>query len=297
MKKIAIVLAAATSILALSACNNNADSEVVVETKAGNITKDEFYDAMKARFGADVLTELVHEKVLSEKYEVTDEEVQTEFDNLKTQYGAQFESVVQTQGEDVVKQMVKVDLLRKKAAEAEAEVTDEDIKAYYDTLEGQIRASHILVADEATAKEVKEKLDAGESFEDLAKEYSTDPGSAQNGGDLGWFGEGAMVQEFQDAAFKLKEGEVSAPVKSDYGFHIIKVTETVKPLEEMKESLKEEVRNQKIQQPDTIQNALDKAIEESNVEVKDEDLKDTFKAAEAEEPAEKEEEKEEETKE
>jgi len=290
MKKIAIVLAAATSILALSACNNNADSEVVVETKAGNITKDEFYDAMKARFGADVLTELVHEKVLSEKYEVTDEEVQTEFDNLKTQYGAQFESVVQTQGEDVVKQMVKVDLLRKKAAEAEAEVTDEDIKAYYDTLEGQIRASHILVADEATAKEVKEKLDAGESFEDLAKEYSTDPGSAQNGGDLGWFGEGAMVQEFQDAAFKLKEGEVSAPVKSDYGFHIIKVTETVKPLEEMKESLKEEVRNQKIQQPDTIQNALDKAIEESNVEVKDEDLKDTFKAAEAEEPAEKEEE-------
>ncbi|MCM3161992.1 peptidylprolyl isomerase [Metabacillus litoralis] len=290
MKKIAIVLAAATSILALSACNNNADSEVVVETKAGNITKDEFYDAMKARFGADVLTELVHEKVLSEKYEVTDEEVQTEFDNLKTQYGAQFESVVQTQGEDVVKQMVKVDLLRKKAAEAEAEVTDEDIKAYYDTLEGQIRASHILVADEATAKEVKEKLDAGESFEDLAKEYSTDPGSAQNGGDLGWFGEGAMVQEFQDAAFKLKEGEVSAPVKSDYGFHIIKVTETVKPLEEMKESLKEEVRNQKIQQPDTIQNALDKAIKESNVEVKDEDLKDTFKAAETEEPAEKEEE-------
>ncbi|PGT90434.1 MULTISPECIES: peptidylprolyl isomerase [Bacillaceae] len=288
MKKIAIVLAAATSILALSACNNNADSEVVVETKAGNITKDEFYDAMKARFGADVLTELVHEKVLSEKYEVTDEEVQSEFDNLKTQYGAQFESVVQTQGEDVVKQMVKVDLLRKKAAEAEAEVTDEDIKAYYDTLEGQIRASHILVADEATAKEVKEKLDAGESFEDLAKEYSTDPGSAQNGGDLGWFGEGAMVKEFQDAAFKLKEGEVSAPVKSDYGFHIIKVTETVKPLEEMKESLKEEVRNQKIQQPDTIQNALDKAIEESNVEVKDEDLKDTFKAAE--EPAEKEEE-------
>lgn len=290
MKKIAIVLAAATSILALSACNNNADSEVVVETKAGNITKDEFYDAMKARFGADVLTELVHEKVLSEKYEVTDEEVQTEFDNLKTQYGAQFESVVQTQGEDVVKQMVKVDLLRKKAAEAEAEVTDEDIKAYYDTLEGQIRASHILVADEATAKEVKEKLDAGESFEDLAKEYSTDPGSAQNGGDLGWFGEGAMVQQFQDAAFKLKEGEVSAPVKSDYGFHIIKVTETVKPFEEMKESLKEEVRNQKIQQPDTIQNALDKAIKESNVEVKDEALKDTFKAAETEEPAEKEEE-------
>lgn len=286
MKKVAIALAAATSILALSACNN-AESEVVVETKAGNITKEEFYEAMKDRFGGDVLTELVHEKVLSEKYEVTDKEVQKEFDNLKNQYGAQFESVVQTQGEETVKQMVKVDLLRKKAAEAEAEVTDEDIKAYYDTLEGQIKASHILVADEATAKEVKEKLAAGEKFEDLAKEYSTDPGSAQNGGDLGWFGEGAMVPEFQEAAFKLKEGEVSEPVKTDFGFHIIKVTETVKPFEEMKESLKETVREQKVQQPDTIQNALDQAIKDSNVVVKDEDLKDLFKAEEAEATEEK----------
>ncbi|WP_226670070.1 peptidylprolyl isomerase [Metabacillus litoralis] len=277
MKKVAIALAAATSLFALSACNN-AESEVVVETKAGNITKDEFYEAMKDRFGGDVLTELVHEKVLSEKYKVSDKDVEAEFENLKTQYGAQFESVIQMQGEETVKQMVKVDLLRKKAAEAEVKVTDEDLKAYYDTLEGQVKASHILVADEATAKEVKKKLDAGEKFEDLAKEYSTDPGSAQNGGDLGWFGEGAMVKEFQDAAFKLKEGEVSAPVKSEFGYHIIKVTETVKPFEEMKEDLKEDVRKQKIQQPDTMQSALNKAIEDAKVDVKEEDLKDLFKA-------------------
>jgi foldase protein PrsA len=276
MKKVVLALAAATSLFALSACNN-AESEAVVETKAGNITKEEFYEAMKDRFGEDVLTELVHEKVLSKKYEISDKEIQTEFDNLKTQYGDQFTSVIEMQGEDVVKQMVKVDLLRKKAAEKEVEVTDKDLKAYYDTLEGQIRASHILVADEATAKEVKKKLAAGEKFEDLAAEYSTDPGSGQNGGDLGWFGEGAMVKEFQDAAFKLKEGEVSEPVKSEFGYHIIKVTETVKPFEEMKESLKEEVRKQKIQQPDTIQNALNKVIKDANVDVKDEDLKDLFK--------------------
>lgn len=288
MKKVAIALAAATSLFALSACNN-AESEVVVETKAGNITKDEFYEAMKDRFGGDVLTELVHEKVLSEKYKISDKEIQTEFENWKTQYGAQFESVVEMQGEDVVKQMVKVNLLRKKAAEDEVKVTDEDLKAYYDTLEGQVRASHILVADEATAKDVKKKLAAGEKFEDLAKEYSTDPGSGQKGGDLGWFGKGAMVKEFEDAAFKLKEGEVSEPVKSEFGYHIIKVTETVKPFEEMKESLKEEVRNQKIQQPDNIQKALDNAIKDANVEVKDEDLKDVFKEPETETEAKKEE--------
>ncbi|APH06052.1 peptidylprolyl isomerase [Bacillus weihaiensis] len=282
MKKVAIALAAATSLFALSACNNAGDSEVVVETKAGNITKDEFYEAMKDRFGGDVLTELVHEKVLSEKYEITDKEIDEEFENLKAQYGAQFESVVELQGEDVVKQMVKVDLLRKKAAEAEVEVTDEEIKEYHATLEGQVKASHILVADEETAKEVKKKLDDGGNFEELAKEYSTDPGSAQNGGELGWFGEGAMVKEFQDAAFKLKEGEVSEPVKSEFGYHIIKVTDTYKPYEEMKEALKEDIRKQKVQQPDTIQKALTNAIDESNVEVKDEDLKDTFKTTEEE---------------
>lgn len=281
MKKIVIALTAATSIFALSACNN-ADSEVVVKTNAGNITKDEFYEAMKDRFGEDVLTELVHEKVLSEKYEISDKEIQTEFDKLKTQYGDQFSSIIEMQGEDVVKQMVKVDLLRKKAAEKEVKVTDEDIKTYYDTLEGQIHASHILVADEATAKEVKDKLSKGEKFEDLAKEYSTDPGSSQNGGDLGWFGKGAMVKEFENAAFKLKEGEVSEPIKTQYGFHIIKVTETVKPFEEMKESLKETVRNQKMQQPDVIQSAIDNAITEAKVDVKDKDLKDIFNASETE---------------
>jgi foldase protein PrsA len=281
MKKAAIALAAATSLFALSACNN-ADSEVVVETKAGNITKDEFYDAMKDRFGEDVLTELVHEKVLSEEIEISDKEIQTEFDKLKNQYGDQFSSIIEMQGEDVVKQMVKVDLLRKKAAEKEVKVTDEDLKTYYDSLEGQIRASHILVADEATAKEVKEKLAKGEKFEDLAKEYSTDPGSGQNGGDLGWFGKGSMVKEFEDAAFKLKEGEVSEPIKSQFGYHIIKVTETVKPFEEMKKSLTETVRNQKVQQPDAIQSAIDNAIKDANVDVKDEDFKDLFKAAETE---------------
>ncbi|PLR67451.1 MULTISPECIES: peptidylprolyl isomerase [Bacillaceae] len=277
MKRFVLALAAASSVLALGACNNDSGSEVIAETKAGNVTKDEFYEAMKDRFGKDVLTELVHEKVLSKEYKVSDEEVNKEIENLTQQYGPQFEAVIQQQGEKTVKDMVKVDLLRKKAAEQEVKVTEEDTKQYYESLKGKVQASHILVEDEKTAKEIKSRLDKGEKFEDLAKEASKDP-SGQNGGDLGWFGEGQMVPEFEKAAFALKEGEVSEPVKSEFGYHIIKVTKTVKPYEEMKKELEKEVKTQKTSQPDAVQGALDKALKEADVKVEDEDLKDTFKA-------------------
>ncbi|MRX71464.1 peptidylprolyl isomerase PrsA [Bacillus lacus] len=289
MKKLAIAAITATSLFALGACDNNAadNSEVVAETKAGNITKDELYEAMKNRFGKDVLTELVHEKVLSENYEISDSEVDAEIQNLKDQYGPQFEMVIAQQGENVVKEMVKVDLLRRKAAEEQVEVTEDDLKEQYESLKGQIRASHILVDDEETANEVKQKLDDGGDFAELAQEYSKD-GSAQNGGDLGWFGKDRMVKEFEDAAFSLKEGEISAPVKSEFGFHIIQVTETVKPYEEMKEELEEDVKRQKTQDPQTMQSALDDAIKNADVKVRDKELEDTFTAPEqpAEQPAE-----------
>ncbi|MDQ0162321.1 peptidylprolyl isomerase [Bacillus alveayuensis] len=278
MKKFALATIAATSLLAMSACNNNS-GEIVAETNAGNITKDEFYESMKERFGQDVLKELVHEKVLDKKYDVSDKEIDQEIENLRAQYGTQIDLIMEQQGEDVIRETIKVQVLRKKAAEDAVKVTDQDIKDYYDSLEGKIRASHILVEDEKKANEVKKKLDEGKSFEELAKEYSTD-GSAANGGDLGWFGKGQMVKEFEEAAFKLKEGEISDPVKTDYGYHIIKVTQTVKPFEEMKDELKEEVKQQKLNDPVVMEDAVNQAIKEANVKVKDKDLEDLFKTEE-----------------
>ncbi len=85
----------------------------------------------------------------------------------------------------------------------------------------KIRCAHILVEKESVAKEVLEKLNKGESFAKLAEQYSID-GSRKRGGDLGFFGKGMMVKEFEKAAFALKKGETSGLVKTEFGYHIIK---------------------------------------------------------------------------
>ena len=105
----------------------------------------------------------------------------------------------------------------------------DDAKKYYDEhkadykSEEEVKASHILVDTEEDIKKAKERLDKGEDFAEVAKSASKCP-SAPRGGDLGFFGKGRMVPEFEKVAFSLKEGEVSAPVKTQFGWHIIKAT-------------------------------------------------------------------------
>ncbi|HWO98787.1 MAG TPA: peptidylprolyl isomerase [Bacillus sp. (in: firmicutes)] len=283
MRKGLIALTTAASVIALTACNGGGgDSEAVVETKAGNITKDELYSALKDRLGDETIRDLVDEKVLGEKYKVTDKEVDQELQNLKEQYGQQFEAAIQQNGVDQVKRMLKIDLLREKAATADIKVTEKELKEAYEAKKPEVKASHILVKDEKTAKEVKAKLDKGEDFAKLAKEYSQDPGSAENGGDLGFFGPGKMVPEFEEAAYKLKKGEVSGPVKSSFGYHIIKVTDKkeLESFEKMKPELEKEIKRSKLD-PEKLQKAVDEEMKAANVEVKDEDLKDAFETSES----------------
>lgn len=86
----------------------------------------------------------------------------------------------------------------------------------------KVKASHILVSDESEAKALKSQIDEGANFEELAKKYSKCP-SGSNGGDLGYFRRGQMVKEFEDAAFDTEINKVSDPIKTQFGYHLIKV--------------------------------------------------------------------------
>ncbi|MFC3110663.1 SurA N-terminal domain-containing protein [Undibacterium arcticum] len=153
------------------------------------------------------------------------------------------------------------------ALAAQIAVSDADIKAYYEQNAKQYsvdelrRASHILIslkkdasdADKAAAKAKAENLlaqvrKAPADFGKVAKSNSQDPGSAERGGDLDFFGKGMMVKPFEDVAFKLKEGEISDLVQSDFGYHIIQLTgvkpATVKPLDEVKGEIAATIKKQ-----------------------------------------------------
>lgn len=98
------------------------------------------------------------------------------------------------------------------------------VKAFDNNYYNSVRASHILVDTKTQAQDIKTQIDNGASFESMAKKYSKCP-SKDQGGDLGYFERGQMVPEFEDAAFNLPIGKVSEPVKTQFGWHIIKVTD------------------------------------------------------------------------
>lgn len=276
MKKWMLPITMAFGILTLTACNSGG-SDVIVESKAGNITKDDFYTEMKDMAGQAVLQQMLYEKVLADKYEVTDKELDAKIKEFKEQYGDTFYLQSGFETEEAFKEdYLKLNLLLEKAVSAD--MTDEDVKKYYDEeYRPDIKARHILVADEETAKEVKAKLDAGEKFEDLAKQYSTD-GSAEQGGDLDWFGPGDMVAEFEDAAYALDINEISEPVQSQFGFHIIQVTDKKEkePFEDVKDQMKKDLLNSRLNDSTVIQEVINREMKDADVDVKDKDLKDVL---------------------
>ena len=163
------------------------------------------------------------------------------------------DSDIERQVEDLRRRLVIQKVMQEHQS---APVSDEDVRAYYDAhpeefTSDRVRASHILVKEEAEAKDIMEKLeDDPDSFGKLAEEHSIDRSNSSKGGDLGFFGRGRMVKEFEDAAFGLTEdGQISDIVRTRFGFHIIKRTGredgTAKPFDEVKNQIRIRLINDK----------------------------------------------------
>ncbi len=203
-------------------------------------------------FAGLVALTLVDDEIARRNITVADEAVTAEFDKQYADFLASqglteesFTAALAAQNRtlDAVKESARASIRTQltnqalqRAVAGPITLSDDDLKAYwlenranYDT-EEQIRASHILVPTEQSASDVLAALDAGADFAALAKERSTDPGSAKKGGDLGWFGHGQMTPAFEEAAFALGVGERSGIVKTDYGFHIILLVDKKPPV-------------------------------------------------------------------
>ncbi len=142
--------------------------------------------------------------------------------------------------------------------QVKSRITDAKVQAFYDKVkketkpEDELRASHILVAKKEDAESLIKQLKDGADFAKLATEKSTDKGSAQNGGDLGWFAKGDMVKPFADAAFALSKGALTEkPVQTQFGWHVIKVADkrprTLPPLAEIRNQIEGQVAQQEAQ--------------------------------------------------
>jgi len=232
---------------------NELDSTLTKLLASRGRTLADFTDEQKLQGYRAVLDQMILQRLVTKRaadIKVTDAEVDVGFSRIKARFPSEEEMNVQMQksGQTVetIKQGIRSAIQQRKWIDSQigdqGTVTDADVQSYYDKNPGkfqmpeQVRASHILIAvpkdaspadvaaKEKLAESVLDRIHKGEDFGKLATEISDDPGSKANGGDLNFFSRTQMVPEFSDAAFKLKTGEVTGPVKTQFGFHIIKVT-------------------------------------------------------------------------
>jgi foldase protein PrsA len=271
-----------------STASLGSDDVAVVGTH--EITKDQFqqlmarakksYDAQKRPFPkpgsteyeqlkGQAITFLVQQAEVEEQgsslgVDVSDKDVDKEIARYKKQfYGgsdARYEKAVKQQGltDEQARQAIRQQLISQKVFKkvtGEVKVSDSDIKAYYTSHKSQYvqpesrDVRHILVPNKSLADSLYAQLKSGADFAKLAKRYSKDPGSAANGGKL-TVSKGQTVPEFDKTAFSLKKGELSKPIKTQYGYHIIQALSGIKPattttLEKVRASIRQQLEQQR----------------------------------------------------
>ena len=310
-KKIFALVLVAT--LMLTGCGKIATlkngEEVVAKMDGKSITAEDLYDELKKQGGAVTLTNMIDTFVVNKEIK-TDDDAKSYADSQLSSYkksyqsyGQDFNAALTSAGyadENEFKDELILEYKKNIVTEnyVKDELTDDEIQKYYDdNIYGDIEARHILIspntkddmtddekdkAEEKAKKEAEDiikKLDEGEDFADLAKEYSDDEGTASKGGKL-TVTYGSVVDEFWDGVNELKDGEYSKePVKSEYGYHIIyRIKQKEKPkLDDVKDDVIDKLTEEKINNDSTLQTrALVALRKKYNLEISDDELKKSY---------------------
>ncbi len=286
-----LIIPVTASALLLGACGNDAPTskgETLISSKAGDVkVQDVLKEIGNEQIASDSFKVLLN-KILEEKYgkKVDDKQIDKETDEEIEKYGGkdQFKNLLKQQGMslDEYKKQRKMIAYQKELLNDKVKISDKEIK------DNTKKASHILIkvkqdkddkeglSDKDAKKkieEIKKEIDKNpKSFDDLAKKESMDSSKDKNGS-LGYVVKGQTVKSFEKALFKLKDGEISDIVKTDYGYHIIRAD---KPTDFNKEKskLKEKLIQNKLQKdPEILTNAYKDLLKEYDVDYKDRDIK------------------------
>ena len=251
------------------------------------LTAEQDADKVRRQFEQGYLSQIVRRHImrpLAEErgLEVSGSEVEDSIEAIKADFPSEkeFEDALDQQGVslDQLPELVRDQLTEEALREdviSEIEPNDDELQSYYDEnidRYQQTKASHILIEKRGLADKVASELQDAKAkeidklFAEQAKKLSQDPGSGEKGGDLGYFASGELVPEFEEAAGKLELGEVSDPVQSEFGFHIIRVTDRrLQPFEEVRDQIAQELSGAEAEE--AFQDLVVKAYEDADVRV------------------------------
>lgn len=292
MKKRFLALAIVLGTGLLSGCTN-AGEKTAVSYKGGTISEQEVMDSLKKMQGADsAVQQLIVYQVFEDKYgdddDVSTKEIDSQYDQTKKQLGDSFDSQLKSAGytEQTFKDSIKQSLAFQEGLKKHIKLTDEDLKTAWESFHPEVEAQIIQVASEDDAKDVKKSADKGDDFSKLAKDKSTDTTTKEDGGKVKFDSTTTTVPtEVKEAAFKLKDGQVSDVITSTntstyateyYVVKMVKNQNKGNDMDKYKKELKEIATDTKLSDSTFQNKVIGEVLKDANVKIKDKDFENVL---------------------
>lgn len=290
MKKRFLALAIVLGTGLLSGCTN-AGEKTAVSYKGGKISEQEVMDSLKKMQGADsAVQQLIVYQVFEDKYgdDVSTKEIDSQYDQTKKQLGDSFDSQLKSAGytEQTFKDSIKQSLAFQEGLKKHIKLTDEDLKTAWESFHPEVEAQIIQVASEDDAKDVKKAADKGDDFSKLAKDKSTDTTTKEDGGKVKFDSTTTTVPaEVKEAAFKLKDGQVSDVITSTNAstytteYYVVKMVKNQNKgndMDKYKKELKEIATDTKLSDSTFQNKVIGEVLKDANVKIKDKDFENVL---------------------